>query len=63
LGEYLRQRGYSRYFIEKFIIPMGAAVWSAAPDRFQEFPARGRTADHNLSHPEGLGDPDAGKEV
>ena len=39
LGEYLRQRGYSRYFIEKFIIPMGAVVWSAAPDRFQEFPA------------------------
>jgi predicted NAD/FAD-binding protein len=39
LGDYLRQRGYSRYFIEKFIIPMGAAVWSAAPDRFQEFPA------------------------
>jgi len=39
LGEYLRQRGYSRYFIDKFIIPMGAAVWSAAPDRFQEFPA------------------------
>jgi uncharacterized protein len=39
LGDYLRQRGYSRYFIEKFIIPMGAAVWSAMPDRFQEFPA------------------------
>jgi predicted NAD/FAD-binding protein len=39
LGDYLRQRGYSRYFIEKFIIPMGAAVWSAVPDRFQEFPA------------------------
>jgi len=39
LGDYLRQRGYSRYFMEKFIIPMGAAVWSAAPDRFQEFPA------------------------
>jgi uncharacterized protein len=39
LGAYLRQRGYSRYFMEKFIVPMGAAVWSAAPDRFQEFPA------------------------
>jgi len=39
LGDYLQQRGYSRYFIEKFIIPMGAAVWSAEPDRFQEFPA------------------------
>lgn len=39
LGEYLRQQGYSSYFIEKFIIPMGAAVWSAVPDRFQEFPA------------------------
>jgi predicted NAD/FAD-binding protein len=39
LGEYLRSNGYSRLFIEKFLIPMGAAVWSADPGRFLEFPA------------------------
>ena len=39
LGEYLQTRGYSRMFIEKFLIPMGAAVWSADPDQFLEFPA------------------------
>jgi len=39
LGEYLRSHGYSRMFIEKFLIPMGAAVWSADPDQFLAFPA------------------------
>jgi predicted NAD/FAD-binding protein len=39
LGEYLQARGYSRMFIEKFLTPMGAAVWSADPDRFLSFPA------------------------
>ncbi|MCU0587952.1 MAG: FAD-dependent oxidoreductase [Syntrophobacteraceae bacterium] len=39
LGEYLRSHGYSRGFIRHFIIPMGAAIWSADPARFDEFPA------------------------
>ena len=39
LGEYLRANGYSPLFIEKFLIPMGAAVWSADPAQFLEFPA------------------------
>lgn len=39
LGDYLQARGYSRMFIEKFLIPMGAAVWSAEPARFLTFPA------------------------
>ena len=39
LGDYLRARGYSKLFIEKFLIPMGAAVWWADPARFLEFPA------------------------
>ncbi len=38
LGEYLRKKGYSRCFIDQFIIPFGAAIWSAAPDAFGEFP-------------------------
>ena len=39
LGEYLQSHGYSRMFIEKFLIPMGAAVWSADPAQFLSFPA------------------------
>jgi len=39
LGEYLRARGYSSMFIEKFLLPMGAAVWSADPEQFLTFPA------------------------
>ena len=40
LQAYLEEKGYSRAFIENFIIPMGGAIWSADPVRFREFPAR-----------------------
>lgn len=40
LGEYLKKEGYSEAFIHDFIIPMGAAIWSADPDQFWTFPAR-----------------------
>jgi uncharacterized protein len=39
LMEYLRRRRYKRMFIEKFLLPMGAAIWSADPRRFESFPA------------------------
>ena len=39
LGEHLRQKGYSRMFREYFIVPMGAAIWSAEPCRFENMPA------------------------
>jgi predicted NAD/FAD-binding protein len=39
LGDYLRASGYSPLFIEKFLVPMGAAVWSADPAQFLSFPA------------------------
>lgn len=39
LGEYLARNGYSRRFIEHYIVPMGSAIWSAAPSRFLDFPA------------------------
>ena len=39
LGDYLRAHNYSPLFIEKFLIPMGAAVWSADPAQFLSFPA------------------------
>jgi predicted NAD/FAD-binding protein len=40
LGEYLARNRYSRSFIQKYLVPMGAAIWSAQPDRFLQFPAR-----------------------
>ncbi|WP_373498455.1 NAD(P)/FAD-dependent oxidoreductase [Desulfococcus sp.] len=40
LGDYLSRNGYSRAFIQHFIIPMGAAVWSADTGGFADFPAR-----------------------
>ena len=40
LGEYLQRGGYSRAFIEQYIVPMGRAIWSATGRGMLEFPAR-----------------------
>jgi predicted NAD/FAD-binding protein len=40
LGEFLRHGGYSQMFIDHYIIPMGAAIWSTDAEQMQEFPAR-----------------------
>ncbi len=40
LAAFLNGKGYSQAFIQHFIIPMGEAVWSADPVKFNEFPAR-----------------------
>jgi len=40
LGQYLERGGYSRLFIEKHLIPMGAAVWSSTPETMLAFPLR-----------------------
>ena len=39
LGHYLAEHGYGRLFQDTFMIPMGAAIWSADPARFMDFPA------------------------
>ncbi len=39
LGQYLDEGGYSRQFVEHYIVPMGAAIWSAAPEGLREMPA------------------------
>jgi predicted NAD/FAD-binding protein len=39
LADYLHSHGYSKLFIDKFLLPMGAAVWSADPGQFMKFPA------------------------
>jgi len=38
LGEYLS--GFGKAFKERYILPMGAAIWSTPSDEMQEFPAR-----------------------
>lgn len=40
LGEYLNLHGYHQEFIEQYIVPMGAAIWSAVPATLLAFPAR-----------------------
>jgi predicted NAD/FAD-binding protein len=40
MGAYLARGRYSKEFIDNYLVPMGAAIWSARPDRFLQFPAR-----------------------
>ncbi len=40
IGEYLDQQRYGHEFIEHYLVPMGAAIWSSRPSKFYEFPAR-----------------------
>lgn len=40
LEAFLKDNGYSQSFVQHFIIPMGEAVWSADPVKFNEFPVR-----------------------
>jgi predicted NAD/FAD-binding protein len=40
LGEYLQREGYGRAFVEHYIVPMGAAIWSTDRLSLQQFPAR-----------------------
>ncbi len=40
LRGWLEERGYSRTFVERLIVPQAAAVWSADPEQMWRFPAR-----------------------
>jgi predicted NAD/FAD-binding protein len=40
IGEYLDREGYGQRFIDHYLIPMGAAIWSSRPRKFHDFPAR-----------------------
>jgi predicted NAD/FAD-binding protein len=40
LGDYLVAQSYSREFIDHYLIPMGAAIWSADPQQIHCFPAQ-----------------------
>ena len=39
LGDWLARRRFSRWFRERFILPMGGAIWSTPTDRMLAFPA------------------------
>ncbi len=39
LGDFLYAGGYRQAFVEQYLIPMGAAIWSTDPVRMLEFPA------------------------
>jgi len=40
LAEFLERNHYSRAFTERYIVPMGRAIWSATESAMLEFPAR-----------------------
>ncbi|MFO0695131.1 MAG: FAD-dependent oxidoreductase [Polyangiales bacterium] len=39
LGAYLGRGGYSQTFVDRYIVPMGAAIWSTEPSLMMAFPA------------------------
>jgi len=40
IDEYLKKHGYTQEFCNKYLIPMGAAIWSCPPETFGKFPVR-----------------------
>jgi uncharacterized protein len=39
LGHWLEEKGFSRHFVERLIVPQASAVWSADPGQMWSFPA------------------------
>jgi predicted NAD/FAD-binding protein len=39
LGDVLGEAGYGKWFADKYLVPMAAAIWSCPPGRLLEFPA------------------------
>ncbi len=51
VGEFLRQCGVSKRFIDQYLVPMASAIWSSKPQAILEFPADfmiGFFANHGL---------------
>ena len=40
LGEWLARNGYRGRFVDDYLVPMGAAIWSTDPQRMMGFPVR-----------------------
>ena len=39
LEDYLNLKKFNRYFVNNYIIPMGAAIWSTSPKNMLKMPA------------------------
>ena len=39
LGDYLKSKNFGRAFIDKYLVPMGAAIWSSTTDAMEDFSA------------------------
>ncbi len=40
IAEFLQQEGYCSYFMDRHLLPMAGAIWSAAPGDMRHYPAR-----------------------
>lgn len=40
LGAFLKAEGYSDYFMDRHLLPMAGAIWSAAPGDMRDYPAK-----------------------
>ncbi|MFN4140555.1 NAD(P)/FAD-dependent oxidoreductase [Aestuariivirga sp.] len=40
IGQFLEAEGYSRHFMDRHLLPMAGAIWSAAPGDMRDYPAR-----------------------
>ena len=40
LDDYLQDHQYSTQFVNHYLVPMGASIWSTPPGKFRRFPAR-----------------------
>jgi uncharacterized protein len=38
VGEWAKQRGYSRAFLDYYLLPMSGAIWSTPPENMEAFP-------------------------
>jgi uncharacterized protein len=39
LGQYIEKGNFSRYFRDRYLVPMGAAIWSTPAEHMLDFPA------------------------
>lgn len=40
VNDYVSDRRFSKEFIDQYLVPMGAAIWSCPPETFRQFPMR-----------------------
>jgi predicted NAD/FAD-binding protein len=40
IAQFLKAEGYSDYFLERHLLPMAGAIWSAAPGDMRDYPAK-----------------------